>query len=140
MRVVNPADPVKVRTAALRMFSATYRGTRAETLFGIPIEFSRDIPRSPGAPIPSGPAGRSIEAVWSGDGAVCISHSRLWMRDAIVTHAGHDPKADLAAREKDFINRLIDPSGVGANPGEPHSPCTAADHGDFTSYVVHHID
>jgi len=118
-------DPKEVRTAALRMFQAKYHGDRSETVTGIPISYTRDVAPATDAAVELDP---DIEARWDERGAVCISHSRLWMRDSIISNMSDYHDISLAEGERRFVAEL-------------HSrPCTPELRGYFTSYVMHHVD
>jgi hypothetical protein len=45
--LVEPGEPQEVRTAAMRMLRANYRGNKTETIEGVPISFRRDKPHTP---------------------------------------------------------------------------------------------
>lgn len=132
--LVDLEEEKPVRTAAVRMFLAGYRKGDGDTLAGTPVQYTRN------RPYPScrgcatrtladrGPSMRGpIEAHWTEHGAVCLSHSRLWQKDTVIT-AARPYQGTLEEREAEFIRSRF---------GLP--PCTAAHTGVFTTYSPNHI-
>jgi hypothetical protein len=136
----------EVRTAAIRMFRAQYDGEEAATQDGTPIAYARgELSQSPGSTLPPSeisaqtltrfPDVGDIEAKWDSTGAVCVSHSRLWMRDSIIADAkpvpANTPRPNmtrlLEQAEDDFVNQFH------------KSKCDDKFKGYFTSRVIHHI-
>lgn len=137
-------EPQTVRTAALRMFSATYKGETAETIFGVPISFMRiSDSSSHDDPCPALGPHSFIEARWDDKGATCLSHSRLWMKDTVIT-AAHNP--DLVKSEDDFTFEFCLPSCERPDELPPAAKCGKPARPPrrriprFTSCVVNHID
>lgn len=183
--VVEIGEPKWVRTAALRMFLAQYHNRKSDTLHGVPIQFTRDIPypelktiattqaethpglngelssvslqqlTSPcGYPttkdtssvdilteivlncdkkdpsrdsLPNTAIDGPIEAKWDEQGAICMSHSRLWMRDSVVLGFKYSTDLSLEANESKFVSQF-------------ELPLCKNDHqGIFTTYALHHI-
>jgi hypothetical protein len=146
-------DERPARTAALRMFSATYLGDVARTLTGIPIEFTRDVayPGQASPPLVTNPPDkRSTEARWSEEGVTCLSHSRLWMKNTVVEEAGFYEGKTLANREVNFIKKIINSSDAmelrrsrNITIGSCNIDASRSDPAQgvyFTSYVINHID
>jgi len=144
--LVDVDAPQEIRTAAIRMFRAQYDGKDTATEDGTPIDCVRgERPQLPGAVPPSKAAEQDLtnppdvgdlEAKWDSTGAVCVNHSRLWMRDSIIPDAKpslpNTPKGEvlkaLKQAEDEFIAQFN------------RHKCTKKDEGYFTSRVVHHID
>jgi hypothetical protein len=87
---------------------------------------------------------KDIEARWTTHGAMCMSHSRLWMKDSAIDKARKYPAPTLGASEHLFMDHL---KGLKHAKGDPDLkvPCDSMSDGDpksgvyFTSGVVHHI-
>jgi hypothetical protein len=138
--LVAPDSTKDERTAALYMFSAKYNGRASVTLSGTPILWSKgDYASWPydtkfGTPPKvearwteakkAGPAGPAEDA-----GATCMTHSRLWMSDTMISHTGpYVSTLSLKQSEIEFVNQFTRLHECDA------SPTTA-----LTSYVVNHI-
>jgi ADYC domain len=162
--LVEPGEPKTVRTAAMRMIRANYKGGRAETIKGIPINFRRDKPHtceyldlckkreeswmpSNGwekgkvqsrneRPLFSEIEAKEVEARWGVAGATCVNHSRLWMKDTLVY-----PAMNFRGSLEEKEIRFVDSVRTGGR-GRYLPACTSNAHGEdyFTSGVVHHID
>lgn len=165
--LVEVGEQKAVRTAALRMLRANYRGNRTETLEGVPISFQRDKPHTPQynalceksrSPTPevSSAGDRSetiddkdVEARWTATGAVCVSRSRLWMKDGVVTAAQRYPGMTLKASEQAFLGEIRRLPPLKDVEGVPvikdlQVPCDSSFKDPsfvwFTSGVLHHIE
>lgn len=181
--LVELGEPKEVRTAALRMLRANYRGNLTETLDGIPISFQRDkqhtseyealceASRSAGVAKPTAGSAdktdtngardvaaatkvtligdKDVEARWAATGAVCVTRSRLWRADGVVTAAQRYHGKTLKDREIEFMKAIQNIRASDDKPGHPpliphlDFPCPAGAKNDprvwFTSGVLHHI-
>jgi ADYC domain len=120
-----------VRTAALRMFLADYREADKATLDGTPIQYARDTrkyryPSCHRCTTPTLTERGPIEAVWTEKGAACLTHSRLWLKDTVIT-AAESYNGSLEEREVAFRSQFRLPV------------CSKAQTGIFTSYNPNHI-
>lgn len=117
--LVEPGEGKEVRTAALRMFLAKYKDDH-DTVAGVPIHYFK---HRKGEQPPS----QGVEAQWNENGALCLSHSRMWLKDTLITEGIYYKGMNLAASEAKFVE-WFKLKKCGANP-----------EGYFTSYVVNHI-
>ncbi|HEX2686248.1 MAG TPA: ADYC domain-containing protein [Kofleriaceae bacterium] len=171
--MVDIGEDKDVRTAALRMVQAQYYAFESRTLYGIPISYTRNQPHpclSTGhcrfelqssqdnslqdnavatTSVQNDPTqGKLIEAMWSKDGAVCISHSRLWEKDTVISSAlpySHTTP-DLQAGEMLFISEIqkkfkIQSCDIVNNAKSNSTKTNKSDASKafFTSYVENHI-
>jgi len=117
--LVEPGEGKEVRTAALRMFLAKYKDDH-DTVAGVPIHYFK---HRKGEQPPS----EGVEAQWNENGALCLSHSRMWLKDTLVTEGIYYQGMGLAASEAKFVEEF------------KLKKCRPHPEGYFTSYVVNHI-
>jgi hypothetical protein len=144
--LVDVGASLEIRTAAIRMFRAQYNGKDVETRHGIPIYYERGellisyestSPKLPDTshcsstkPLDEASDVGGIEAKWNDRGAVCVSHSRLWMRDSVISDSrpsSANGPGVANATENAFIRQFNKPL------------CNDSFKGYFTSRVIHHI-
>jgi len=158
--LVELGEDKDTRTAAMRMLQAKYRNSQTETIRGIQISVRRDKPHSEEykalCQFPSQHANiqdikdDDIEARWTVQGALCASHSRLWIKDSVIYQAQSYQGPTLEDRERQFLERIqkLRPAQNGPQLPPLLVPCqTSADDNPgsgsnpvyFTSGVIHHI-
>jgi hypothetical protein len=129
--LVRPEDPPEDRTAAVHMFTAKFRAGESSTEPGTPIVWRKGAVHSSDNPQDDE---QVIEARWDTTRATCVSHSRLWMQDRVISvSAGFAGAPDPEAR---YVATLRDPGVVACEHCDPGAPCDTA----LTSFAVHHID
>jgi hypothetical protein len=134
--LVEIGEPKKIRTAALRMFRAQYRDYKSETLDGTPISYIRNAsrpckdPQNCAAELQSS-INDNVEAMWSDEGATCLSHSRRWLKNTVISKTlFYKRSLSLPESETRFMTELKFNGKL----------CNRKSTGYFTSYVMNHID
>lgn len=120
--LVEMGEDKKVRTAALRMFLAKYQDDN-DTVEGVPIEYVKHATLAIPGKLPPG----TIEAQWNENGATCLSHSRMWRKDTLITEGIYYQGMSLDASETEFIKEY------------KLKKCSDRPAGYFTSFVVNHV-
>ncbi|NVB85788.1 MAG: hypothetical protein HOV81_45920 [Kofleriaceae bacterium] len=117
------------RGTALRMFSARYdRDLKPATIRGIPFGWSAWGRRSK-----DWQEAQKLEAKWDENGAMCLDHSRLWMKNRVV------PRLELGEKGKKLITTSTPNEHDFIGSILPGKPCGPEPDDTPTTYVIDHV-